>query len=391
MARRACAACRGGCSSAPRSSRPSRSASIWNATSWRSFRSSTGRSERQPTPSAAAYERLNRFLRSGGMILFDTRDADMAGFGGATPAGRRLQAHRAPLDIPPLEPVPPDHVLTRTFYLLQDFPGRHTGRTVWVEAAPPDAEQVEGMPFRNLNDGVTPVVIGGNDWAAAWATDDRGMPMLPIGRGFAGERQREIALSLRHQPGDACADRQLQIRSGACARAAGKAGAMTGGAVIFDPLLPGRGLDRGGLALLLLALALWRGLSGWWLRALAARRFCWRARQPVAADRGRAPLSDIVLVVVDESASQRISDRARTDRGGGAHLRERIGALDNTELRADRHRRRRGQHRHPRHDRAAEALAEEPRARIAGAVLVSDGRSTTWTFRPRCPRRCTCC
>jgi hypothetical protein len=147
----------------------------------------------QPMPSPAAYRKLNQYLRTGGMILFDTRDADVADFGGATPEGRRLQMLAAPLDIPPLEPIPADHVLTRTFYLLQDFPGRHMGRAVWVEAAPPDAEQAEGMPFRNLNDGVTPVVIGGNDWATAWAMDDRGMPMFPVGRGFAGERQREIA------------------------------------------------------------------------------------------------------------------------------------------------------------------------------------------------------
>ncbi|MDX5358398.1 MAG: DUF4159 domain-containing protein [Rhodobacterales bacterium] len=147
----------------------------------------------QPMPSPAAYRKLNQYLRSGGMILFDTRDADVAGYGSATPEGRKLQMLAAPLDIPPLEPVPADHVLTRTFYLLQDFPGRHVGRPVWVEAAPPDAEQAEGMPFRNLNDGVTPVVIGGNDWASAWAVDDRGVPMFPVGRGFAGERQREYA------------------------------------------------------------------------------------------------------------------------------------------------------------------------------------------------------
>ena len=84
-------------------------------------------------------------------------------------------------------------MLTRTFYLLQDFPGRYAGRDVWVEAAPPDAEQVDGMPFRNLNDGVTPVIIGGNDWAGAWAVDASGRAMLPVGRGFAGERQRELA------------------------------------------------------------------------------------------------------------------------------------------------------------------------------------------------------
>ncbi|HEY9020475.1 MAG TPA: DUF4159 domain-containing protein [Paracoccaceae bacterium] len=147
----------------------------------------------QPTPSAEAYEKLNRYLRSGGMILFDTRDADVAGFGAASPNGRKLQQLAAPLDIPALEPIPEDHVITRTFYLLQDFPGRHTARDVWVEAAPADAEQIEGMPFRNLNDGVTPVVIGGNDWAAAWAMDERGNALYPVGRGFGGERQRELA------------------------------------------------------------------------------------------------------------------------------------------------------------------------------------------------------
>ena len=150
-------------------------------------------SEAQPRPSAEAYARLNRYLRTGGMILFDTRDASTSGFSTGTPAGQRLQQLALPLDIPPLEPIPSDHVLTRTFYLLQDFPGRFVSRDVWVEAAPADAQRVEGMPFRNLNDNVTPVVIGGNDWAAAWAVDERGNPMFPVGRGFAGERQREIA------------------------------------------------------------------------------------------------------------------------------------------------------------------------------------------------------
>ncbi len=147
----------------------------------------------QPRPSDEAYAKLNDYLRTGGLILFDTRDADIANFGAGSPNGRKLQELAAPLDIPPLEPLPADHVLTRTFYLLSDFPGRHIGRDVWVEAAPPDAEQIEGMPFRNLNDGVTPVVIGGNDWASAWAVTNNGAPLLPIGRGFSGERQRELA------------------------------------------------------------------------------------------------------------------------------------------------------------------------------------------------------
>lgn len=149
--------------------------------------------EDQPLPSTEAYAKLNRYLRSGGMILFDTRDANVAGFGSTSVLGRKLQQLALPLDIPPLEPVPSDHVLTRTFYLLQDFPGRHAGANVWVEAAPADAELAEGMPFRNLNDNVTPVVIGGNDWASAWATDAQGNRMFPVGRGFAGERQRELS------------------------------------------------------------------------------------------------------------------------------------------------------------------------------------------------------
>lgn len=147
----------------------------------------------QPMPSANAYAKLNNYLRSGGMILFDTRDADLAGFGTASENGRKLQQLARSLDIPPLEQVPDDHVLTRSFYLLKTFPGRYDTRDVWVEAAPPDAEQVEGMPFRNLNDGVTPVLIGGNDWASAWAQDERGNALYPVGRGLGGQRQRELA------------------------------------------------------------------------------------------------------------------------------------------------------------------------------------------------------
>ncbi len=147
----------------------------------------------QPLPSREAYAKLNRYLRAGGMILFDTRDADTAGFGSGSPEGRRLQAIARSLDVPPLEPIPEDHVLTRTFYLLNQFPGRYASRDVWVEAAPIGAVQAEGVPFRNLNDGVTPVVIGGNDWARAWAVDEYGQRMFPVGRGQTGERQREIA------------------------------------------------------------------------------------------------------------------------------------------------------------------------------------------------------
>lgn len=147
----------------------------------------------QPHPSPRAYVRLNHFLRSGGMILFDTRDGDIAGLGAAD-GGAALQALAAPLDIPPLAPVPPDHVLTRSFYLLDDFPGRYQNSPVWAEAPPLDAAAVEGVPFRNLNDGVSPVVVGPNAWAEAWAVDRRGLPMYSLGVGFDAERQREMSI-----------------------------------------------------------------------------------------------------------------------------------------------------------------------------------------------------
>ncbi len=146
-----------------------------------------------PTLSDGAVNRLNRYLRSGGMIVFDTRDGNVAGLGqGLTPEGRALQRIARRLELPRLEPVPQDHVLSRSFYLMQDFPGRHMGGRVWVEAAPNTA-QADGIGFRNTNDGVSPIIIGGNDWAGAWATDEFGAPMFPVGRGFQGDRQRELA------------------------------------------------------------------------------------------------------------------------------------------------------------------------------------------------------
>ncbi|PIB26077.1 LytTR family transcriptional regulator [Amylibacter kogurei] len=138
---------------------------------------------------------LNQYLRNGGFIMFDTRDGNQSGaIGRNTPNGRKLQQIARRLDIPRLEPIPSDHVLTRAFYLLQVFPGRYIGPNVWVEAAPENAEQIEGIPFRNLNDGVTPVLIGANDWAASWAITETGRFKYPVGRGANGERQREFAI-----------------------------------------------------------------------------------------------------------------------------------------------------------------------------------------------------
>lgn len=149
----------------------------------------------QPLPPPMAYLRLNHFLRTGGVILFDTRDGDIAGTG-APDGSPALRSLAAPLEIPPLAPLPPDHVLTRSFYLLETLPGRYEGAQVWVEA--PAAEGRPGAPAAfgaaSRNDGVSPVIIGGNAWAEAWALDRDGLPLFTVGRGAEGERQREMAL-----------------------------------------------------------------------------------------------------------------------------------------------------------------------------------------------------
>lgn len=145
----------------------------------------------QTPPSPQAYMRLNQFLRTGGVILFDTRDGDIAGLAGpeASDALRRLAA---PLEVPPLAPLPGNHVLTRSFYLMTDLPGRYQGQPVWVEAPDPSDAADGQLPSRN--DGVSPVIIGGNAWAEAWAVGPDGLPLFTVGRGFEGERQREMAL-----------------------------------------------------------------------------------------------------------------------------------------------------------------------------------------------------
>ena len=108
-------------------------------------------------------------------------------------------------------------------------------------------QQIEGMPFRNLNDNVTPVVIGGNDWAAAWAMDELGQRTdVPGGAGAArGERQRELAYRFGVNIDDACADRQLQDPTRSmCRRCWTRLGQLTAGwNRLFDlaPLVPAAG------------------------------------------------------------------------------------------------------------------------------------------------------
>jgi hypothetical protein len=138
-----------------------------------------------PALSPAAIARINSYLKDGGTVVFDTRNQHKIGrYGGNisnSPENIRLQEIVSKLHVPLLAIVPVDHVLTRSFYLMQSFPGRYEAGNVWVSAT----DEGDGK------DGVSSIIIGSNDWAAAWASDERGRPLVSVIPG--GDRQRELA------------------------------------------------------------------------------------------------------------------------------------------------------------------------------------------------------
>ncbi|MFC3084833.1 hypothetical protein [Tabrizicola soli] len=144
-------------------------------------------------------------------------------------------------------------------------------------------------------------------------------------------------------------------------------------------------LALAGLALALLALALWRGLPGWWLRGLALAALLGALVNPALQEEERAGLSDIVILVVDESASQSLGDRRAQTAAAVAAVEAEVAALPNTELRIHRL----GDGEEDAGTLAltalAEALAEEPRARVAGAILITDGRTHDLGLVPNLP------
>ncbi|GEO81923.1 DUF4159 domain-containing protein [Pararhodospirillum oryzae] len=120
---------------------------------------------RAPMPSPAAQERLRRYARSGGLLVLDSHE-------GTDPTGV-IES----LDLAPVHPLDGAHVLARSFYLLDAFPGRVAGRAPWI---------AEGGD----NDGVAPAVVGDADWAGAWAyAPDRGY-LFAVSPGGPAQREK---------------------------------------------------------------------------------------------------------------------------------------------------------------------------------------------------------
>jgi hypothetical protein len=122
------------------------------------------------------------YMKNGGLIVFDTRDLSPTNIitKKRSKEQEALKTILKALDLPILIKVPENHVIRRSFYLLSELPGRYSGGDVWVEAT-----------AKNSKDGVSSVIIGGNDWASAWAKDSSYKPLYSVIPG--GEKQREFS------------------------------------------------------------------------------------------------------------------------------------------------------------------------------------------------------
>jgi Domain of unknown function (DUF4159)/Aerotolerance regulator N-terminal len=135
--------------------------------------------ERTTPLSEAAIRQLNAYIRVGGALLIDTR---AGGAGAAQSDPERLQTLLRGLDIPALQTVPDNHVLSRSYYLIDDFPGRFADRRLWVEQT--------GAPGTVRGDGVARIFVGDADWAGAWAVNENGRDLFAVD---GGPVQREMA------------------------------------------------------------------------------------------------------------------------------------------------------------------------------------------------------
>ena len=155
--------------------------------------------------------------------------------------------------------------------------------------------------------------------------------------------------------------------------------------VVFDPVVPWAVIAAAGVvALALVALAAWLRSPAWFLRAGAFALLLAALANPALLREDRRSLSDIAFVVVDETESQRaIGDRAAETAAAEAAMLaelEALGAADPQnpiETRVVRVRNEGG----PVADEGsalmaalAEAAADAPAERIAGAILITDGQ-----------------
>ncbi len=320
-------------------------------------------------PSDAALAKIDSFMKNGGTIFFDLRN-DGAGVDALTAARRCLggpaphagkaghSAARAGSRGPCADP----HLLSHA-----GVSGRYNEGQLWVEQM--DAQGSNSGAI----DGVSSIIIGSNDYAAAWALDDRGEPLYAVIPGLTASASSPSAPG---QHRDVRADRQLQGGSGHIPHC--WKGLVSNG---LDRLLrtcPGLAADRGaggdrprpdG------SIGLCAG-PRWPLRSLALALLLLALANPSIRNEQREALSDIAVAVIDRSLSQQGGNRPGQTDEAEAALRSAVQRLGNTELRVVDVRS--GVSASDDGTLAFEALSRAlsdiPPERFAGAIMVTDGQ-----------------
>lgn len=147
------------------------------------------------------------------------------------------------------------------------------------------------------------------------------------------------------------------------------------GIVIFNPLLDWALIwVAGAILVFIVGFGAWRGLRGWWLRGLAAIALILGLINPSFMNEERDILSDIVIAVVDESASQDIDVRPQQTADALAQLEARITARPNTQLNIVRVADGDGDTGTLLMQALNQALNDVPKSRVSGIILVSDGQ-----------------
>jgi len=157
-------------------------------------------------------------------------------------------------------------------------------------------------------------------------------------------------------------------------------------ALLFDPLLPLWLMVALALAVLgALGLAAFRRLAGWPYRGFAVICVFLALLNPSLKTEERQAEADIVLVVVDRSSSQRLSDRVAQTEAALAHVTAQLADRPGTEMRLVEVADAAGPGGSEVMTALAQALSETARDRIAGAIVISDGQIHDTEFAPNLP------
>ncbi|WP_375637407.1 MULTISPECIES: DUF4159 domain-containing protein [unclassified Bartonella] len=135
---------------------------------------------KSPIPTPKSLEKINNFMKHGGTILFDTRDQIKSNLnleGDATPETQRLRDILKELNIPSIEPASTDHVVARSFYIMPDFPGLYRGSPLWIESSSTNKKNKNSLAS---GDNVSSLLITANNFAGAWALDEKGTWKYPL-------------------------------------------------------------------------------------------------------------------------------------------------------------------------------------------------------------------